>query len=122
MTTPLPAGTRLILRAFAVSGAVHLVRPGVFEPLVPPALPARRALVYASGVAELVCAYGLLRRRPWAPAASAALLTAVWPGNGQYALVVQRSRTASGVHKAIAWARLPLQLPMIRAALRSPVD
>ena len=122
MTTPLPAGTRLILGAFAVSGVVHLVRPGVFEPLVPPALPARRALVYVSGLAELACAYGLLSRRRWAPAASAALLTAVWPANGQYALDVQRSRRSSGAHKAIAWARLPLQLPMIRAARRSPVE
>jgi len=118
----LPLGTRLILGAFAVSGVVHLVRPQVFEPLVPSVLPAPRALVYTSGVAELVCAYGLLRRRRWAPGASAALLLAVWPGNGQYALDVQGSKRASRLHKAVAWARMPLQLPMIRSALRSPVN
>ena len=45
---------------FIASGTTHLVRPQVFEPIVPRALPARRELVYVSGVAELVCAAGLL--------------------------------------------------------------
>jgi uncharacterized membrane protein len=117
-----PIGTRMIVGAFAVSGVLHLVRPQVFEPLVPPMLPTPRALVYSSGVAELVCAYGLLRRRRWAPAASAALLLAVWPANGTYALDVQRSGRTSTLHKAVAWARIPLQLPMIRSALRAPVS
>ena len=48
---------------FIASGTTHLVRPQVFEPIVPRALPARRELVYASGVAELVCAAGLLAPR-----------------------------------------------------------
>ena len=45
---------------FITSGTTHLVKPQVFEPLVPHALPRRRELIYASGVAELVCAAGLL--------------------------------------------------------------
>src|SRR4051794_19452945 len=117
MTAPLPAGTLVLAAAFGLSGAVHLVRPQVFEPLVPPALPSPRALVYASGVAELVCAVGLLQRRPWAPRASAALLVAVWPGNARHVAVVRRSPRWV---RAAVWARLPLQLPMIRTALRSP--
>ena len=52
--------------AFAASSVIHAVRPGVFEAIVPRRLPAPRALVYVSGVAEAVCAYGLFRRRPWA--------------------------------------------------------
>lgn len=120
MSTSLPAGTRALVTAFAVSGVVHLLRPQVFEPLVPRGLPAPRALVYASGVAELACAAGLLQRRGWAPRASAALLLAVWPGNAQHALNVQRSARMPLPAKVAAWARLPLQVPMIRTALRSP--
>src|SRR6478672_4114414 len=59
----------------ATSGLVHLVRPDIFEGIVPRMLPNHRALVYVSGVAELLCAAGLLvpaTRRP-AGYASAAL-------------------------------------------------
>ena len=116
----LPMGTRIVAGAFLTSGTVHLVRPQVFEPLVPRSLPARRAIIVGSGVAELVCGAGLLTRRPWAPAASAALLVAVWPGNVTMALAWQRSDRVHPVAKAAAWARLPLQLPLIAAAWRSP--
>lgn len=120
MDTSLPAGTSALAVGFAASGIVHLVRPQVFEPLVPRALPAPRALVYASGVAELVCALGLVRRARWAPRASAVLLLAVWPGNAQHAVNMQRSPRSSLPARLAVWGRLPLQLPMIRAALRSP--
>jgi uncharacterized membrane protein len=116
-TTPLPVTTRVLCLAFGLSGVVHLVRPQVFDPLIPPVLPARRALVYLSGVAEIACGIGLQRRSRWAPSASALLLLAVWPGNAQHALNVQRSPRASTLQKAVMWGRLPLQLPMIRAAL-----
>jgi uncharacterized membrane protein len=109
-----------VLTGFAVSGVIHLIRPQIFEPLVPKALPVPRALVYASGVAELACAIGLQRRHRWAPRASALLLLAVWPANAQHALDVQRSGRTSTAQKVLVWARLPLQLPMIKAALRSP--
>ena len=120
MSTSLPVGTRALAAGFVVSGIVHLARPQVFQPLVPRALPAPRALVYLSGVAELVCAAGLVQRRRWAPRASAALLLAVWPGNGQHAVNVQRSERSRVPAKVAVWARLPLQIPMIRTALRSP--
>jgi len=99
---------------FAGSGTLHLVRPQIFEPLVPRGLPAPRALVFVSGAAELTCAAGLVTRRRWAPLTSTALLLAVWPGNWQMAVDVQRSR-AHPVVKAAVWARVPLQLVMIRA-------
>lgn len=122
MARPLPTGARLLAGAFAISGTVHLVRPQVFEPLVPRALPARRALVHLSGVAELACAAGLAHpatRRP-AGFASAALLLAVWPGNWQMALDSRRSRSTP--YRAVAWGRLPLQLPMVKAALDATRD
>lgn len=104
---------------FAVSGTVHLVRPQVFEPIVPRALPARRELVYASGVAELLCAAGLLvpRTRTLAGWASAALLVAVFPAN--VAMARQIRRRGSAPLTAAAVLRLPLQVPMIRTALKA---
>ena len=36
---------------FLTSGTLHLVRPQLFEPIVPRSLPSRRGLVLASGVA-----------------------------------------------------------------------
>jgi uncharacterized membrane protein len=109
-------GAKGVAAAFMISGVTHLVRPQLFEPLIPPALPARRGLVLASGVAELVCAAGLVTRQSWAPAATAATLLGVWPGNWWYAIRTQRS-DAHPLHKTAAWARLPLQVPMVTAAL-----
>jgi uncharacterized membrane protein len=110
----------------ATSGVVHLVRPQVYEGIVPHVLPHRRALVYVSGVAELLCAAGLLvptTRRP-AGLASAALLLAVFPANVQMSVdhgrrADRKGDTASRASFAASLARLPLQIPLIRTALRA---
>ena len=115
----LPKDTAVLTAIFAVSGAIHLARPQVYEPLMPSWLPAHREIILGSGVAELVCAAGLAvpatrRSAGWA---SAALLVAVFPGNLKMADDARRSRSTE--FKAISYARLPLQLPMIRTALRA---
>lgn len=118
------AGEKLLTGAFLISGAVHLLRPQVFEPIVPRVLPGRRALVLGSGVAELVCAAGLLhpRSRGSAGLASAALLVAVLPANVQMAVSYagrarHTRRPAHVVGFAGALLRVPLQWPLIRIAL-----
>ena len=118
MTSSLPLDAKVVVGAFLASGTVHLVRPETFEPLMPQAVPAHREVIYASGVAELVCAAGLLhpRTRRLAGWASAAVLLGVYPGNLKMAADALKTRNRS--FKAVALARLPLQLPMIRAALR----
>ena len=76
-------------------------------------------MIYASGVAELVCAAGLLhpRTRRLAGWASVGVLlgstraTSRWPSTPR--------RPTTQTFKAAALARLPLQLPLIRAALRA---
>ena len=104
---------------FAVSGVVHLVRPETYEPIMPRLVPRHREVIYASGVAELVCAAGLLspRTRSAAGWASTALLLAVYPANLKMA--ADAARGDSTGFKAAAFARLPLQLPMIRTAYRA---
>ncbi|MDQ2754803.1 MAG: DoxX family protein [Actinomycetota bacterium] len=100
--------------AFAVSGVIHLVKPSVFTGAVPRTLPAKRELVYASGLAELACAAGLARRHRWAAGASVALLAAIWPANLQMA--IDASRHGSRTAKVLTWARMPLQVPLMWAA------
>ena len=102
-----------------ISGAIHLVRPEVYEPIVPDLLPAHREIILVSGVAELVCAAGLLhpRTRRAAGWASAALLIAVYPANLKMA--GDAVRTGGRGFRAVAFARLPLQLPMVRTALKA---
>lgn len=118
---PLPWGTKGLIGAFTVSGVAHLVKPKVFYPLIPPALGSPKALTYASGVAELVCAAGLATRQPWAPKATAAVLAGVWVGNWWMAIEASRASRPQPALVIGTWVRVPLQIPMIRAALRSPV-
>ena len=111
---------RALAAAFLTSGLVHMVRPGVFTPLIPPALPSPEGFVYVSGVAELICAAGLLARSRWAGPASVVTLLAVFPGNVQMALdVTSAAQSGEGAKVVAVWARLPLQIPMIWAALQN---
>ena len=119
-TSRMPADLALLAGIFTVSGTTHLLRPSVFEPLVPSWLPAHRELVHLSGAAELLCAAGLAlpRTRRTAGLLSAALLMAVWPGNVQMALDAARENRRPA-YRLLTLARLPIQLPMIRTALRA---
>jgi len=104
---------------FVATGALHFVRPAFFDGLMPRVLPSRlhRPLIYGSGVVELACAYGLVRRARWAGPASTALLLAVWPANLQMALDAGTGRHPGGMDSPlVAWGRMPLQLPMLWAA------
>ena len=118
----LPWDSAILVGIFGVSGVVHLTKPQVYEPLMPAWVPGHTEVIYGSGVAELICAAGLLhpRTRRSAGYASAALLVAVFPGNLKMADDARRSRSTK--FKAIAFGRLPLQLPMIRAALQGDPD
>lgn len=109
---------RTLAALFSLSGVVHFVRPEVFTPLIPSWLPEPTAVVYVSGAAELICAYGLITRRRWAGPASAALLLAVWPGNLQMALDATSENGLDSPQAVIAWLRMPLQIPLIWMAFQ----
>jgi uncharacterized membrane protein len=111
--------------AFAASGVVHLVRPQSFAPIMPRALPEEHHtnLIYASGVVELVCAVGLVRRTRWASAASLATLAAVFPANVQMAFDAGTGRNSGpSDNRIVAWGRLPLQLVLAWAARQARPD
>ena len=107
----------VVATAFSISGVIHLAHPSTFTGIVPHVLPAPRALVYVSGVAELMCAYGLWRRRRWAGLAATALLLVVWPANLQQAITAQQGHDVTT--QVLTWIRFPLQIPLIWCALQS---
>ena len=106
------ASPYLLAGLLATTGTLHFVFPKALIPLVPPQLPGARALVYASGAAELACAVGLAipRTRHVAACATALLFLAVFPGNIQMALDAgDRSTT----YRTLTYARLPVQIPLV---------
>jgi len=110
---------------FVASGTLHLVRPQVYLPIVPRALPVREQLVFASGVAELACAAGLALpgTRSAAGWSSAALLVGVFPANVQMTMTaVKRWRRRPDDQRRLALVagsvtRLPMQWSLVRVAL-----
>ena len=101
------------------SGVLHLVRPEPFCRIVPPVLGPAGPWVSSSGVAELACAVGLVCRgrvRRGAGLSTAVLLVAVFPANVYMAWSAWRT-PRSWAYRAATLVRLPLQLPLVVAAL-----
>jgi uncharacterized membrane protein len=102
----------------AGAGLTHFAVPKPYDTIVPRWLPGpARSWTYLSGAAELAVAGAVASRRGRRAGAlaAAALFAAVFPANVQMALD-WRDRPLP--LKALAYARLPLQLPLIRLALR----
>lgn len=99
-------------------GTLHFLAPKPFDDIIPAELPfSARFYTYASGVAEIVIGALLLprgTRRP-AAAAAAALFIGVYPGNLN---MVRLWWDKPWPMRIIALARLPLQFPMITAAIK----
>jgi uncharacterized membrane protein len=110
------ASPYLLAGLLAVAGTTHFVAPRFYDGIVPHALPGpARAWTYVSGVAELgvAAAVAVPRTRTRGALAAALLFVAVFPAN------VQMAVDAHGVRdQAIAYARLPLQLPLVVWAWR----
>ncbi len=97
-----------------MTGLMHFVRPGMYEAIVPDYLPARRALVYASGMAEIAGGAGVLYQRTRRAGSwwSIATLVAVFPANLHMAMHPERYRKVPGGSRGLI-ARLPLQALLI---------
>jgi uncharacterized membrane protein len=94
---------------FIFAGVMHFVIPRTYEAIVPDRLPAKRALVYASGVAEIAGGLGVMHgpTRRAASLWSVATLLAVFPANVHMAVNPDRYGVPGG--RATLLARLPLQ-------------
>ncbi|MGW6790712.1 DoxX family protein [Streptomyces chartreusis] len=103
----------LLAGLLATAGVAHFAVPRQFDAIVPRSLPGSpRTWTYASGVAELALAAGLALPRTRKPAAlaAAAFFVGVFPANVKMA-VDRRDRPAR--EKAVAFGRLPLQIPLV---------
>ena len=105
---------------FIASGLVHLVRPRVYLPMMPPYLPYPSELILASGVAEIAGGIGLLLppTRRVARYGLITLLVAVFPANIQMA-VNGFTNGDSPLILTLLLARLPLQPLLIWLVSRS---
>ena len=96
---------------FVLAGTMHFVIPKTYEAIIPDYLPAHRALVYASGVAEIAGGLGsmLPSTRKKARLLNIATLIAVFPANLHMALNPDRYKQVPGGKPAL-YGRLPLQV------------
>jgi uncharacterized membrane protein len=99
-------------------GTLHFLTPKPFDAIVPTELPgSQRFYTYASGVAELGTAGLLLapRTRKLGAAAAIAVFLGVYPANINMCRLWKDKPLPM---KIGAYARLPLQIPMILQALK----
>lgn len=105
----------------AGSGILHRVKAGAYQRIVPaPLMRWRSEIVAVSGAAEIGCALLLLlpRTRRLGAYASALLFVAVFPANIQ--MTLDGGSVGAGfpsANAALAWLRLPLQVPLVWWAL-----
>lgn len=104
----------ILAACIIIVGITHFIRPDQYARIVPPQLPAPIALVYISGVFEILGGIGLLI--PFVSVAAAwgliALFVAVFPANINQAI---NSIPIEGIphHPWLYWARLPFQAVLI---------
>jgi uncharacterized membrane protein len=107
-----------LARFLAGAGVSHFVVPQFYDDIVPRALPGPpRVWTQLSGVAELGVAAAVAYRptRKVGALLAAGLFVAVFPGNLQMAWDYRKRKPQE---QAVAYARLPLQIPMVVWALR----
>jgi uncharacterized membrane protein len=100
------------------SGVLHFAMPKPYDTIVPAELPgSQRFYTYASGVAELAAGALLLspRTRRLGALSAVAVFVGIFPANLN---LVRLWREKPLVMRLGAIARLPLQIPMITAALK----
>ena len=108
---------KFLIPLVAGAGVLHCAKPEPFDGIVPDALPgSARTYTYVSGVAELAAAALLANPKTRATGGkfAAALLAAVWPANFNMAW---QWRNEPWQKQIISIGRLPLQIPLIKAAL-----
>jgi uncharacterized membrane protein len=109
------AAAVVLAAVLLTTGTWHFASPHGFESIVPGFLGSPAFWVRLSGVGELACAVGLLipRTRRAAGWVTAALFVVVFPANIDMAVHAAQGHGS----RLIAYARLPLQVPLVLWAL-----
>ena len=120
MNSHRPRDVTALAGIFATSGVVHLARPEVYEPIMPSFVPAHREVILRHRRARARCAPPACCTRapgrwPAGPASrccsASTRPTSRWPATPP--------QTAGTPLQAVAFGRLPLQLPMLRSAYKA---
>jgi len=110
-------GRWALAAVFVGAGALHLIAPGAYLPAMPPFVPAPRAMILLSGLAEVAGGAGLLWPSPHLRRAAGwglgILLVAVYSAN------VWMAVDGIGGPGWALWGRLPLQGALVAAVLRA---
>lgn len=111
-----------IAALFVGAGVMHFVIPRGYAAIVPALFPAPLALVYLSGVCEILGGVGVLvpRTRRAAALGLVLLLAAVFPANVQM-LANAAAAGKPGWQVALLWLRLPLQPALMWFVWRTAV-
>jgi uncharacterized membrane protein len=117
-----PLSLAILGTLFVFAGSMHFVSPEPYLTMMPPYLPWPLALVYISGVAEILGGVGVMipvtrRAAGWG---LIALLVAIFPANIHMALHPETT-FAAGWSPWVGWLRLPLQAVMIYGVWRIAV-
>ncbi|MCX5207179.1 hypothetical protein OG897_37960 [Streptomyces sp. NBC_00237] len=109
---------RLLVGLLAGAGAAHVVVPKLFDAMVPEFLPGeQRTWTHASGVAELLLAAAIAvpQTRRAGGLAAAGFFAAILPAHLKMARDWRDKPTAL---RAGAYARIPLQVPLVMWAAK----
>lgn len=100
-------GLYVMAALYVFAGIMHFIKPGGYMAMMPPYLPAHKALVFWSGVAEAALGIGLLfpATRSWAAIGIIILLIAVFPAN----VYMATAEKFQSLPRWLVWGRLPLQ-------------
>ena len=100
---------------YIIVGINHFQDPGWFVQIIPPILPYKYALVYMSGLFEVLLGVLLMIPKSQSTAAKGLiiLLICVYPAN---IYLAQTNGAALGISPLIAWGRLPFQFVFIGLA------
>ena len=100
---------------YTMAGTNHFINPDWYVRIVPPILPFKTAIVYISGILEIILGTLLIfpKRRFIASWGLILLLVAVYPANIYVALT---NGEVMDTTPLIAWGRLPFQFVFIGLA------
>lgn len=110
------SGIYIMGTLYVLAGINHFLNPQVYVRMMPGFLPRHEALVWLSGIAEVVLGVGVMIPQTQRPAAWGliCMLVAVFPANVNMALHPE----AWGINAWVLYARLPLHLLFIYWAYR----
>lgn len=108
----LPWHLYLMAGIYIMAGMMHFIKPKVYLRIMPKYLPAHRALVYLSGVAEIVFGVGLLidKFRNTSVIGILVLLTLFL---SVHSYMLTEEKAAAGIPQWILWLRIPLQFGLM---------